>query len=52
MKDECGGQIVKSFIEVKEKVYAIDVIGEEGNVTTKKAAGTSENVVLNFTLSD
>lgn len=52
MKDECGGQIIKSFIGVKEKVYAIEVIGEEGNITTKKAAGTSKNVVRNFTLND
>lgn len=54
MKDECGGKIMTHFVGVKEKVYAMEILNEDcsGFTTSKKAAGTSKNVVRNFTLND
>lgn len=53
MKDECNGNILKSFVGISEKVYAMEILNEDNSVNViKKAAGTNRNVVRDFTLSD
>lgn len=54
MKDENNSLIMKRFVCVKEKVYAIEVLNEDNSAVSscKKAAGTNRNVIPSFTLND
>ena len=50
MKDECGGKIIKEFIGLRSKMYAIQ---REDDGVIKKAKGVKTNVIKNeITIND